>query len=848
MTYLKRTLLSALASSLTVSAQVTEKTPGWFPFPMPGLEAPAGAPVDMSWLNAEPAGRHGFVQVVDGHFADGAGRRLRLFGTNITSAGLFLPDEDAASVARRLRQLGFNVLRLHMFDRTAPGNIWQDADKGIIDPEGLRRLDFLIAECAKNGIYVNVNLHAARPYPGLPEHVRRARGFDRGQTFDRWYPPYIRMLEDYATQLFNHVNPYLGKRYADEPAIAVVEINNENTLIKECRAEYRKLPEPFKSAFLSLWKQWIERKYGTTAALAAAWNRDVIPLGDERFQPDGWVIEKAPGADGRLALKDGVWRLEGTQTRATSWSWQFKHKGLHFEPRRYTLSFEARSPQRLWISPTARLDAPPWISLGLSQKVDLTPKWQHVIITGPVAECPHPGPHRISMVVESRLGVVEFRNLSLRPGGGIGLPDGQSLETGVTIPPNNAMAGVMTDYYAFLIDTEIDTAKQIRRHLRQKLGCRMPIIDTQVTYGGAGGLLREGTLSDYIDIHGYWNYPKPVRDKTKNIGFVTRNATQVSDPQGGTLTSLARHRVAGMPFSVSEYNTSYPSDYIAETFPLPGLFASLQDWDAFYQYSYRSFTYDYAPKVIWQAQQIVGRSATLVHAPAAALMFRTGLVAPWSEVLSVELPKPMVPALTAAPTKPTHLWKSVAMKREAAWFRRVELALTEQGEGITWRGDDIAPTGVRESRDGRVRWCPEDPKGPWLALDASKAKLLVGHVGGRRFDIGDVAVTVDARPWPDDGPAYACVSLVALDDKPLDVSTRMLLAASARTENQNMRWNDARTSVLKMGGEEATAAAKALSHPGDLVYDNRDIIHDQPHIPGADYHPLSIPLLVRTRP
>jgi len=349
------------------------------------------------------------------------------------------------------------------------------------------------------------------------------------------------------------------------------------------------------------------------------------------------------------------------------------------------------------------------------------------------------------------------------------------------------------------------------------LGCRMPIIDTQVSYGGAGGILREGTLSDYIDIHGYWNYPAYVRDKKSPKALTTRNVSEVSDPRGGRLARLARYRVAGLPFSVSEYNTSYPSDYIAEAFPLPALFAGLQDWDALYQYSYRSFTQDYVPRVIWQPQQIVGRSATLVHAPAAALLFRQGHVGAWPTVLAIALPKSSVPELTACPRKPTHLWKSLAMKPEVAWLRRVELTLADQGDGITWKGDEIAGEGLRQSPDGRLRWHPEDSEGPWLAFDLPEAKVLVGHVGGRRFDIGEVTISVAARPWPGDLPAYACMSLVALDGKPLSESERMLLAASARTENQNMRWNETRTALLKMGKPEAEELAKTLEIPDDII-------------------------------
>jgi hypothetical protein len=78
-------------------------------------------------------------------------------------------------------------------------------------------------------------------------------------------------------------------------------------------------------------------------------------------------------------------------------------------------------------------------------------------------------------------------------------------------------------------------------------------------------------------------------------------------------------------------------------------------------------------------------------------------------------------------------------------------------------------------------------------LDAPAVRFLIGHLGGRSFDVGDVRVAVLDRPWPRDVPAYACISLVALDEKPLATSQRVLLAASARTENTGMPWNEDRT-------------------------------------------------------
>lgn len=40
----------------------------------------------------------------------------------------------------------------------------------------------------------------------------------------------IELQKDYARQLLTHRNPYTGLEYRNDPAIVIVEINNENAL------------------------------------------------------------------------------------------------------------------------------------------------------------------------------------------------------------------------------------------------------------------------------------------------------------------------------------------------------------------------------------------------------------------------------------------------------------------------------------------------------------------------------------------------------------------------------------------------------------------------------------------
>jgi hypothetical protein len=73
----------------------------------------ASSVIDLSSLLDAPAGKHGFVRVANGHLVTGDGKRLRLWGVNVTDwskGSTMLPSKEdapmwAATLARFRRQL-----------------------------------------------------------------------------------------------------------------------------------------------------------------------------------------------------------------------------------------------------------------------------------------------------------------------------------------------------------------------------------------------------------------------------------------------------------------------------------------------------------------------------------------------------------------------------------------------------------------------------------------------------------------------------------------------------------------------------------------------------------------------
>lgn len=193
------------------------------------------ASLDLSFLLDAPAGKDGFITVKNGHLAKPNGERMRLWGVNITEwsrGSTMLPShEDAAIYAATLARYGVNCVRLHFLDLPAPRGLIDDSrdDTQHFDLAQLDRLDFWIAELKKHGIYIDLNLAVGRSYKagdGVQDYDQI--GWAKAVTY--FDPRLIELQKDYARQLLTHHNPYTETAYRHEPAIAIVELVNENSL------------------------------------------------------------------------------------------------------------------------------------------------------------------------------------------------------------------------------------------------------------------------------------------------------------------------------------------------------------------------------------------------------------------------------------------------------------------------------------------------------------------------------------------------------------------------------------------------------------------------------------------
>ncbi len=271
-------------------------TEGWYLF-QPDREHAAPSEIGLQdWLD-KPAGRHGRI-TRQADTLQYNGRPIKLWGVNLCY-GACAPDKELAERrAACYAKYGINAVRLHKF---ADGPGWagiQSADSCIeMDPAALDRMDYFVAQLKRQGIYVKLSAHfgalklgpAERQIVPYLEEFGPLSGDDRRVTTPHSAVHYAPELQEVQIRqigaVLRHRNPYTGLRYADDPAVAFVEIINEQSILFYSSMEPLKASPTLRAQVARQFTQWLRAKYGSQARLLAAWGG---PEALDSFTGDGF--------------------------------------------------------------------------------------------------------------------------------------------------------------------------------------------------------------------------------------------------------------------------------------------------------------------------------------------------------------------------------------------------------------------------------------------------------------------------------------------------------------------------------------------------------------------------------
>ncbi|MGO9107926.1 MAG: hypothetical protein ACLP9L_01725 [Thermoguttaceae bacterium] len=266
-----------------------------------------------NWLD-KPAGKHGGVRIVGDHFEFADKTRVKFWGTNL-SYGLSAPEKKQGEyTAARFAKYGINAVRMHKF--TGAGEaIGDEIDATIMKPDGLDRLDYFSRELAKNGIYYGwSHTYHFRPKPGNSarllayDEIKNTEGGDTYALIN-YAEDCQNLLIETVVNLLKHKNPYTGRTYAQDPALAYIELQNEDDIFfYTTAAVYERYPT-YKKNLIERYAKWLQAKYRDQAGLHAAWG-DALKA-DETLAAENIAIQPNPWEMGD-GLQD---KTDGTRQR-----------------------------------------------------------------------------------------------------------------------------------------------------------------------------------------------------------------------------------------------------------------------------------------------------------------------------------------------------------------------------------------------------------------------------------------------------------------------------------------------------------------------------------------------------
>lgn len=317
-------------------------------------------------------------------------------------------------------------------------------------------------------------------------------------------------------------------------------------------------------------------------------------------------------------------------------------------------------------------------------------------------------------------------------------------------------------------------------HMRS-IGVRIPITGTNWTH--EDGLVKAHEEMDFTDAHHYfydWKWGNQER--------ICANRSITSAPY--VFPKLARPKLPGKPFFVSEWDMPWPNSYRAESPIYYAAVGALQNWSGF-----TIHTYSYSTRL--DKMDVLGKE---LSTPVAGVPYREGIFSTWNDPAKFGLfyhaalitrrcdvapaSKKVAVLSTDLAKKGTNALKGILEQHQAATvFDSTLPAGFDELVHIDDTYPTTSPTKI-ESDNGQL-W--RDIKKQIGVVDTDRTKVIYGRLGlaGNNSSIKKaIAVGIEINGMSVDCKTdFAVVALSSLTNDPIKHSDNMLLSAIGRARN-----------------------------------------------------------------
>ncbi len=243
-----------------------------WPFNPPADKFTDSALLDLRYLNEKTAGEKGYIkQSADGmSFVRGDGAPIRFWGIG---SGVY--SKSAAEIethCRFLAKMGVNMVRLHtLICDTKEGAKITDVNNKEID--GIIRF---VGIAKKHGIYCTISPYWAHAKAPVSWNIEGYAGQELwGILF--FNPELQAGYKAWVKELYTRKNPESGIALKDEPAVAIIQVKNEDSLLFWT---FQGIKDPQKRILAKQFGDWLKQKHGSIDNALAAWNGDKLKNDD----------------------------------------------------------------------------------------------------------------------------------------------------------------------------------------------------------------------------------------------------------------------------------------------------------------------------------------------------------------------------------------------------------------------------------------------------------------------------------------------------------------------------------------------------------------------------------------
>ncbi|MFC2089854.1 carbohydrate binding domain-containing protein [Bacteroidota bacterium] len=829
-------LIFVISISFAFSALSQDRSE-WFEFYLPWDDSTESVTNMSGYLDA-PAGKHGFLQVTpEGHFRfENLEKDIRFTGVVNVAIANYPSKAYAPIIAARMAKYGINLVRIHLVDVENQYGLFENSADNTIQLSEIRldNMDYFIHCLKEQGIYFNFCIHSGRIYkdgdgimsPVLNNQSKYVTLFD-----DR----IIELQKLFAEQTMGHVNPYTGLRYADDPALANVELTNENQLYNgwfgwQSDYLFGENPDgigPYYSAVLdTLYNGWLQEHYPDDDSLRSAWSgqsSDALELvTNNSFEEDlsGWstYIRTEDGAVASIeiddtAAVDGAKSVRFSVASSGTESWHVQMKTNNYPVEQYSsykINFYARSDSeesfRIQI-----MENDTWKWIG-AHDIEATADWKlhEYHFTSPFSSS--------KLIIQFDFGHVTgnywIDSVSVIKSGGSGLEEGESMLEGNVERVRYAQIGKYSkarvgDDARFYFDLEGDFIATMMDYLKDELGIKVPITFTNNYYGLAS--IYSQSRADYMDMHAYWDHPN-YPNGWSNTNFTIHNRPMVKDPEGSTLNRFSLSRVEGKPLVLSEYNHPYPQIYQCEAPSLLYAYGGYFDFDGIEWHAY----YDYMNKYTQRYQDMffdIAMHPVMMTQHMLSIPYRLGYIKPAENIVKAHYNEQQVFNNTKLYQNEDVLnIKDVNYGTSFLKDRFIHASFSADSNYLD--GSFSMPEGVIHSDENQLNW---DGDAGVFTVNNPYWQGATGFLGGQSITLNDITISNVSTT---NGLDFAYVHLLALDSLPIIESKKMVLLTGARLENEGFLWNSTQTSPAAVGGTRALC--EPVSGQIDFNFSARD--------------------------